>query len=1208
MAKCKQTNKKRFKALLLTFILLLISCAYIFSACGTTSDDDEDESTTKTDTQTFANGDFEYFDDNSGAYLIPTANSWSKSSGTNALGSSASSSLAKSGIVDTSLDWGTVFIQAKKDYDTYKDTDSDDIPDDVDYYTDIDNDYDIPGWDIANDNKEEDSTLTDEQIKDAANAANPGTHWVKGSDDETDNGTNVLMLHNYRSDREQRGTAAKYTSTSLTLQANTAAKVSVWVKTYEMTDYKGNKVESGNDTRGAYISLNNTVGGSSQDALFVNNINTEGVTENNGWVQYTFYIKASNYASTSFSLVLGLGQGGGDSKLEYVDGYAFFDDVEYTLLTNEEYDEATGNLSDYTYNLNLAASNDLNKFSAANDDRETKAYALDLYTAFETLTLTGVTGGLTVDSYENNVNSYNKTDITTANDIAGALKSYDEIVNDGAMSKTVTNAFENYPFDKTSDILLITSYKGANYTAKASNVFTVPSEGYLAISFWVKTSAMQGGTGATITLRDAINTTTIGAVDTTTLTGVTLKDDNSNREDIFDGWQQCYFFVENQTEDELSFTLEFSFGPTTVTGTALSSYRQGFAAFTGFESLVMTEEEFDVKSTGSYAVSASLLGYNTSTTTGGGFDDTAYAPTDKIKTDLAVTRNYDGVYGGVSYVGGEVEKKDPNDYANAGLLNKAYSEDYYNNNNATVAAFISQYQSYTNAAVTAQNWWNTILGNDVNQPLFIANPTAAKSAFSYGYVAKSASTLSSSSYTSISYRVMLSKGAVAYLYLIDTTEPDTLEEARYADTLNFNSGLSYYYDDNGNLVSKDPDGKTFNARTDTLLYRQSNGLWAASKNYKGSDYYANLANYKEDEDGNLVDDSDEIAYYINNGTYYRYYDEDTNKYSVAVKDFKEAVTDGVLTETQLNSATIQTAQSAKLVQKIVGTDENAFKWIYVTFYIANGDTSKNYRLEVWNGSRDGSETMEANSTVIFDKVNGNSLDESTYATHLSENLLEAYPSYADETKIMEAYTEDPSQFISDEGNASLVYYRYSLFDDSDYKPYDENYDEDDSGDPYSDYKQSDYENTVAYFRYNTATTYNTFVNFGAVEKTVSTSSSGSDSSDDSSSSDSTQNVWLLISSIILAIVLILTLIAILVRKLVVNVRKGRKHAKNTYNAKRTRYIRKLKLEESQEDEDDNDIPDDEDEEDEIDEEELYQTDNGNEEASDNAEEEKKDEE
>ena len=1190
MAKCKPTNQKRFKALLLTLILLLVSCAYIFSACGTNDDDDDDENTTKTDTQTFANADFEYFDNNSKSYLIPTANSWSKSSGSNALGESASSSLAKSGIMDTSLVWSDVFPQAKKDYDTYKDTDKDDIPKDVNYYTDIDNDYDIPGWDIANDAKKDGETLTDDAIKKAADAANPGTHWGKDSDGEQENGTNVLMLHNYRSDREQRGTAAKYTSTSITLQANTAAKVSVWVKTYGMTDYHGNEVTADNATRGAYISLSNSVGGSSQDALFVNNINTAGVTDNNGWQQYTFYIKASNYASTSFSLVLGLGQGGGKSKLEYVDGYAFFDDVEYSVLEADEYDAATATLdSQYTYKLNLAASNDLNKKNAATDTRTEKVYALDLFTPFEELKLQYVTNGWTIDDNGNSAEQMFDGKLKDTNDDKGSIVTLDSLKN--SEKHLLKEAFTNYPFDENDEILLISSNRGANYTAKAGNTFEVESENYLAISFWVKTSEMNGGTGATVTLRDAMNKTTIGAVDTTTLTGVTLKDDESKKEDIFDGWQQCYLFVENQTKSTLSFTLEFSYGPTTVTGTDYSAYRSGFAAFTGFEQKVMTEEEFNLKTTGTYAVSASLLGDYKSATVGGGFDDVAYAPTDKIETGFADTRNYDGVYGGSNYVGGDsvkTEMFDPNiknNYDQAGLLNKAYSSAYFNGK--AITALVQSYtRSATAAVVNADSWWKTILGNDVNQPLFITNPENTDAKFSYGYVAKSSSSFSASSYTTISYKVMLSEGAKAYLYLIDTTEPDSLDDARYKDTLNFNSGVSYRYDDNGNLVTKDPDDKDFSSKNDTLLYKQSNGLWAESKNYKGSDLYANLSNYEKDEDGNLTDVSDNIVYYNHDGKFYRYYDEDKDKYSVVVKDFKDAVTDKKITQDQLDQATVQGAQDAKLMQVIEGTKENAFKWITVTFYIANGDTAKNYRLEVWNGSRDGSEPMKANSFVIFDKVNGNALDADNYTKHLEENLRNAYPSYANTDKLEEAYSKDPSSFINGE-DSSLVYYRYSLFDDSDYKPYDKNHDEDDKGDPYSEYEQKSYENTVAYFRYNTDSVYNTFVNFGAMDKTIESGSDDSGDSGDENTTDENQNVWLLISSIILAVILILTLIAMLVRKLVSNVKKGKKNAKNTYSAKRTHYMRKLKLEESQSDDDDNDILPDEDE---IDEEDIYQVD------------------
>lgn len=1186
----KQTNKIKFKTLLLSILTLLIACVYVFSACGSNSStDDDDEETTKTDTQTFANADFEYFDDNSKSYLIYTPNNWSKSSGSNALGDSASSSLAKSGIVDTAKDWGTVFTNAKSNYDTYKDTSSDDIPDDVDYYTDIDNDYDIPGWDIANDAKTSD-TLETETIKDAADLANPGTRWGTNKEEVDKNGSHVLMLHNYRSDRDARGTAAKYTSSSITVTMNTAVKVSVWVKTYGMTDYKGNEVST-TSPRGAYVAINNTVGGSSQDALYVNNINTANVSEeNNGWVQYSFYIKASTYASTSFSLVLGLGQGGGNNKLEYVDGYAFFDDVEYEVMTADEYDTATQDIgSDYTYALNLGLENNENKKDSRNDTRPEKVYALNLSKSFTALTPTVSSKGLTVDSYGQTVISATGKDLIDAKDKSGDITTASAIKSDSGMSATVKNAFENYPFGNSS-VLLIASYKGANYTAKLNKTWTVGSEKYVAVSFWVKTSELQGGTGATVTLYDASNATTIGAVDTTTLTQVDIKDDNGTQEDIFDGWQQCFLFVENQTKSDLTFTLEFSYGVMTNAGTALSSYTEGFAAFTGFAETEMTEQEFALKSTGTYAVSTSLVGNYKSATYGGGFDDVAYAPTDKIESGFADTRAYDGVYGGSTYVGGtNVVSSAKNDYANAGLLNKAYASTYYDNN-AAIKSFVN---SYTAATVNAENWWNTILGTSANQPLFITNATNSK-VTSYGYVAKNASTLSASSYTTISYRVMVSEGAVANLYLIDTTAPDSINDVRYANSLDFKSGVSYRYDSNGNLVAKDPESNDYSPKADTLLYIQENGLWAKTKNYSGSELYANLANYGVDDNGNLIDTNDNIVYYAYEGKFYRYFDEDTKKYSVEVQDFTNA-----LPQAQLDAALIQNKTNAVLSQTIVGTSTNAYKWIYVNFYIANGDTSKNYRLEVWNGSRDGSVQMAENSTVIFDKISGNSLTSDTYASHLKENMLNAYPSYANQTQIKKAY-ENGS--LTTSSNANIVYYHYSLYDDSDYAPYDADYDTENSGNPYEEYDGTAYENTVAYFAYNDGVTYNTFVDYTTVDKTISSSSSDSDTDDTTTTNDSEQNIWLLVSSIILAVALVITLISMLVRKLVANIKKGKlaKKTNNAYSNKRTRYMRKLKLAESTdyENEADDVLPEDE----EISEEEIYQVEESGEEIKEESDE------
>ena len=99
-------SRKRFATLLLACMMLLSFCAFVFAACATSDEDEDDTTETRTDTQTFANANFEYFSDNDGKYLIAGADSWTNSTESNGSGTSASSSVSKSGIVDTSFDWG----------------------------------------------------------------------------------------------------------------------------------------------------------------------------------------------------------------------------------------------------------------------------------------------------------------------------------------------------------------------------------------------------------------------------------------------------------------------------------------------------------------------------------------------------------------------------------------------------------------------------------------------------------------------------------------------------------------------------------------------------------------------------------------------------------------------------------------------------------------------------------------------------------------------------------------------------------------------------------------------------------------------------------------------------------------------------------------------------------------------------------------------
>ena len=1213
MAKLKQTQKLRIVTWLLAFVMLIASSAFLLTACSGNSDDDDDSdtTTTRTDTQTFANGDFEYFDDSDGTYRIATPENWTSSADSNASGVSASSSVARSGIMDTSFDWSELWADYQE-FLTYDEMDDEDIPDDAEYYTDMDDEYDVPGWDLAKAAVEnEDDDPADEAIKDASKALNPGTHWAdeeNAADLDEENGTHVIMLHNYRTNN--MGTAARYTSQTITLSAGTAAKVSVWVKTAGLTFNDGNDVDG---NRGAFIRITNSVGGTEQDPLIVRNIDTKDVTDNNGWQQFTFFVRASDYATTTFSVVLGLGmqtEGNATSYYEYVQGYAFFDDLEYEVMTGAQYDEQTADVTN-KFTLDLSYGSDWMKVDASAGSE----YALDLNAVTTTklslgtdVTLSAPTD--TEDARGNTVESYfpNGSTLTgnRAQDLAKsgvknasyltAANGYTQAFLDG-FAKFLNTEESTYPLPFAGeDVLVLYSSLGAPYTAKMeaaenSDVFTLAEGEYMFFSFWMKTSELQGGTGATVTLVEGENETVIGAVDTSTLATTDLVDDSKkinsdNYADIFDGWQRCFFFVSNTTEETQSFSLEFSFGPTTISGTTISSYTPGYAAFTGFSYAKVSEEEFSVKTTGSYAVEVSLTGGEDEATSS--FDEVSYTDPDKIETDLANLRNYTGVFGGSTYVGGEmlenseadtengIDRNDVNQLKTAGLLNRDYLENYTDD-----LAWVN----VITADVLTSDLWTSIFGSACTQPLLIANTVEQ----SYGFFANSASTIASSSYSVVAVRVVLSPNATANVYLIDTAAAD-FGEKNYTSSLNYGTGVSYRYDEDGNVVNVDPEDTAFSPRTNILFYLQDNGLWSTTRQHAdGADYYANLANYDKDEDGNLIDSSDNIVFYASetDGLYYRYYDEETEEYSVPVRDFTAAGVD-------ITGAVLQKASEQQALSQTVTNDSDSVKTVYVRFFIATGNRSKNYRLEVWSGSRDGETTNAANTFVAFDIVNYGSITADNFSSIVSERM-EDYAlaaNYADADALIEAYEEDPSSFMNGGDGRKLILYRYSLYDDNDYVPYDADNAEEDSTDPYADYDGTTYENEVTYMLFNNDNAentgrvyYDTIVNFSVSEKSVATSSSGSDTTDDDEDTGSTYNVALLASSIVLAVVLILTLLILLVRKLIANLRSRKPAAvKPTYDNKRKRYIRKLRLEEAERDESADDVLPDEDE---ISEEDIY---------------------
>ena len=352
----KKRRNFRFKTAAVSFAAIATSLMIgMTAACssGDNTGDDEETVATKQDVQVIKNGNFEFYSDNDGLYPISTPDNWTS-------GTSGSSSTALSGVIKTS----------KKGWDYLTDpTLPQTLEDNDDLKSDDENKKDYNGAltdDMLYKNTHE-ATETNADEEKKAYIDNPFTHEYRYTDDgvvnsngesvttyededgklyldedlKTELDTSVLMIHNYRSGTNYDGTETYFnSSTTISLEASTAAEISVWVKTDEMYFANNSERTIVDGNRGAYIKIETQVGGNSLETFEIKNIDTsklnpkpeEGDWENNGWVEYTIYVEASNFAETTVSVTLGLGE----NDRFTVEGYAFFDDVTFTKYINAD--------------------------------------------------------------------------------------------------------------------------------------------------------------------------------------------------------------------------------------------------------------------------------------------------------------------------------------------------------------------------------------------------------------------------------------------------------------------------------------------------------------------------------------------------------------------------------------------------------------------------------------------------------------------------------------------------------------------------------------------------------------------------------------------------------------------------------------------------------------------------------------------------------
>ncbi len=787
------SKKRRLK-----YLLVALTCTASFAltglaaACKDKSEDEtDDKNTSVEDTQLLKNGNFEFFTeptDEKAVYLINSPSNWS----------SSGSSYTKSGIINTSdKAWEKFEDETLKDTLIYNNSLKAGTDEYKENYIDYNGMkwYDIPYADTyaaiqENDKKDTDKD-TDGDGETETNPyeliANPGTHYDVHKNDkgelvctvdgeevpvyEDEDGdyfldeefkqpiSHILMLHNYATNH--KGNKQYYSSVSVNLPANTAAEISVWVKTANLYAQDGTPVSQ---DRGAYIGVTHTVGSTSLGDLKIIDINTEKLIGEkkvdgvNGWVQYTVYVNACDFASTTVTLKMGLGS---DYNDDYnVEGYAFFDDVQVTKFADLEessykQDEIKHEISENNASCQLLSDESEKVFEVdsyernggtadVSGDRYSNAFHFLLDLASENkyqpvnFSNSGITAGLTVDednyvsakTYGGKLEGFGNAEsagdaklpknfpaLNTQNDLLANFSGnslsisgyeYNKILNDALESLTTLPKYS----DET-DVLVMLSAYGAAY--KASFDIQVASEERQIVSFWVKTSDMKGYTAATVTVTDADDedTTNVIKIDTTN-----IKTEIGDKEDIYSGWVQCFVFVENELKTDKTITVDINFGNTVIKDTSVNNYKAGWLAVANMQTLTVDEDTFGYTGSGDYTASLSLTKEEKKQTAE--FDSVYGAQANDIKSNIANPSHYTGVNGGSSYIvnNGSLspEYDDKNTNPKAGLINKESFENY------TDKAWYSTLTTAFNANhVEAMENWNTVFGSASVQPLIIVN-------------------------------------------------------------------------------------------------------------------------------------------------------------------------------------------------------------------------------------------------------------------------------------------------------------------------------------------------------------------------------------------------------------------------------------------------------------------------------------------------------
>ena len=1207
MAKNYSKRNRTRKSIIAALCAVSVTCTGLAAACTPAEEEDNNKTTpSKEDTQVLKNGNFEFFNvPDKGVYLINNVNDWSLSGDTSVKSGIIGTSPAAwdkltADDLAAKLDKNNDLTSSDDDYVDYNSMRSRDIPyrdtyaallehDDVDeswiknqgyeaffgITGDDTSGYKLNGKEVFK-NADEGEYYFDRDFTQSIRKEyvdNPETHlgsykeengkYYLGTkevykdddgnlfeDEKKENSVgNVLMIHNYATDGKYNGIQQSYSSSSITVDANTSVEISLWVKTSDLKFDKGYSALEDQD-KGAFIEVVQTVAGTTLDAFSIKSINTEKILANaqadnetvvssNGWLQYTIYINGCDFASSTVQLRLGLGGSGEEEKCT---GYAFFDDVKVTKYRSLDAEgctysqNATTIESDKTA-CNLMSEADDKQFIADKDFRSSDGnrHAYDFYYLVDLASTLGksenaynsvsfsssnVEAGLTTSELNerlyataekiesgviSGVGSKTQTDLRlvkgndarpTANDLIGAYSynysfkasdfngtDYSKLLNEGLTGESALP-------DANGNMIVMLSAWGAAYTSTVTDAsFTLAPEECRIVTFWVKTSDMNGKTAATVKVYDVEDDTNS---QTLTIDSTNITTNFEDEKDIYNGWAQCFVFVRNgykndpENNNSQTFKIDLSFGNTDIMNA--SSFPGGWAAFANLQTLKIDKEIFDLASGGDRTA---VFTFSEEKKDNSGFTFDEETAISDIRNEISNASKYNGINGANSSVSGNDSRHTYDGYNSnklAGLINRDYAEKY--------ATDDYTWSTIASSFATASATWDEVFGKDCYQPLIIINNLrtyadraeatettvtnyyvlaeddysgetvltndgkkyrkataedwtnktddtvfySLKDVCNYGFVSDT-KTASANSYETVTVKVKVSGGAEAYIYLVDAENPEKL--------LGYETpAYTFYYDEEGNVLDEelDADWKETEHRSHIVYKVRNDGLYE-----KDNKVYANLYNLKKsfknykyehslvyDKDGNAVSFDNLIdgeTYYTDStatkeADHYLVNSEGTRVYECVDETYYYLEYNK---DKKVYERTVEVNNFDKELANYTAWNEQFFvkvtdtngEWQTVNFFIHTGSESKQYRLELWSGER--TETGVNNGNYTEGAV---AFDYSAYSV-TSSNYSTLIGEY--ESNIIDAYKqlliEKNKLDVIPSNSENISYYEEQLVED-----------------------------------------------------------------------------------------------------------------------------------------------------------------------------------